>query len=130
MVRDTAPQHHPSHARPWRQWPGTGRRAGAGRDTAPQHQAHVAQPGYNDLGEGGGRAWAETLCLNTTLRWRVRNSLREYGYILRSGGGAEEKEGLFRYLAGLSMDDEDFEASVMEDEDFEASPRPVESPAD
>ena len=42
---------------------------GTGRGTAPQHNVCEARPllGYNDLGEGRGRALAETLRLSTKV---------------------------------------------------------------
>jgi hypothetical protein len=46
---------------------GRGRRPGAGRDTALQHHGEALNPYGNDLGEGRGRALAETLRLNTTV---------------------------------------------------------------
>jgi hypothetical protein len=56
--RGTAPQQHACIAGPLRQWPGRGRRSGAGGgDTAPPHHACVARP-WQESPERGWRAGA------------------------------------------------------------------------
>ena len=68
--RGTAPQHHGCAAQPFKVTAVVWERAdGAGRGTAPQHNVCEARPllGYNDLGEGRGRALAETLRLSTKV---------------------------------------------------------------
>jgi len=70
-IRDTVRQHHAQIAQPSRELGGRGWRAGAGRDIARARQPSKTLRvntrsmslglGSNDLGEGGGRALAETL---------------------------------------------------------------------